>query len=166
MSYKLIFDVQTDGLRLFWLILLPLSEFFFAFVLAGALLLERHTGRKLTLWKSAIPAALVKALLVLATAAITWDYVRLTWLLESGGCVVVEGTVKDFRPMPKGGHDQESFSVSGVRFAYGDLRAGYDKTAPEGGHIRDGQHVRIHYFPSRLMDNEIARLEVAEGDIN
>ena len=37
MSYKLVFDVQTDGLRLFWLILLPLATLLFAFILTGAL---------------------------------------------------------------------------------------------------------------------------------
>jgi len=165
MSYELVFDAQTGGLRLFWLILLPLIELPFAFVWTYGLMLERRTRGKLSVLKTVILVAGLKVLLTLAMAAIIWDYVRLTWLLDSGRCVVIEGTVRDFRPMPKGGHAQESFSVSGVRFAYGgDVRAGYNRTAPEGGSIRDGQQVRIHYFPSRLMDNEIARLEVAEGD--
>jgi hypothetical protein len=103
------------------------------------------------------PGSVAEVFLTLSTAALTWDYVHLTWLLDSGRCVVVEGTVNDFRPMPKWGHGQEPFSVSRVRFAYGDdIRAGCNKTAPEGGRIRDGQQARIHYFPSRLMDNEIA----------
>jgi len=159
MSYKLVFDVQTDGLRLFWLTLLPLAELLFVFIFAGVLMFQRHTWKKLHLLKIVIPVALLKVLLTLAMAAIIWDYVHLTWLLDSGRCAVVEGTVSDFRPMPQWGHGDESFSVSGVRFAYGgDIRAGFNKTAPEGGPIRDCQVVlqRVivaHFFTGRVRRN-------------
>jgi hypothetical protein len=46
MSYKLVFDVQTDGLRLVWLILLPLMELFFALVFATGLAHERYTKKQ------------------------------------------------------------------------------------------------------------------------
>jgi hypothetical protein len=67
--------------------------------------------------------------------------------------------VTHFRPMPVTGHGVESFVVGGKRFQYSDfaMRAGFDETRSHGGPVREGLHVRIHYF-----GDDIAKLEVED----
>jgi len=77
--------------------------------------------------------------------------------LESGDFKIVEGEVRNFRPMTRGSKEDESFEVGGVPFRYGDgkLSAGFEHTARQGGLIHEGLPVRITY-----RDNTILRLEV------
>jgi hypothetical protein len=73
---------------------------------------------------------------------------------------VVVGRVENFRPAPAEGHQDETFTVSGVAFAYSDyaITGGFNQTESHGGPIREGLSVRIHYLsPS----NVIVKLEVA-----
>ena len=77
--------------------------------------------------------------------------------LKNGHYQSIEGLVGNFVPMPYEGHSQESFVVSGKRFAYSDYiaTAGFHQTASHGGPIRQGLPVRIAY-----TGNLILRLEV------
>jgi len=74
---------------------------------------------------------------------------------------VVEGTVRDFDPMPYEGHKDECFSVQDQRFCYSDfeLGAGFHQSASHGGPIRSGLPVRIAY-----KDGTILRLDVPRND--
>ena len=67
--------------------------------------------------------------------------------LNQGVAEVVEGEVQDFQPMPRTGKGTEQFTVGGVRFAYSDyiVGPGFNRTSRNGGPIREGLHVRIHY---------------------
>lgn len=61
----------------------------------------------------------------------------------------IEGVVTDFDPMPEGGHQNESFVVSGVPFAFSNFDVtdyGYNNAASHGGAIREGLQVRIAYM--------------------
>jgi hypothetical protein len=75
--------------------------------------------------------------------------------LASGDFKIVEGEVRNFRPMTRGSKEDESFEVGGVPFRYGKVSAGFENTAWRGGPIREGLPVRITY-----RDNSILRLEV------
>ena len=80
---------------------------------------------------------------------------------------LVEGLVEDFHPAPYEGHQDESFVVNGVRFAYSDyvITGGFRQTASHGGPIRQGLRVRIRYLPGGSTElngrsaNVIVRLE-------
>jgi len=80
---------------------------------------------------------------------------------------VVEGVVEDFHAAPYEGHQDESFAVSGVRFAYSDfvITGGFRQSSSHGGPIREGLVVRIRYLPSGSTDlsgrptNLIVKLE-------
>ena len=76
----------------------------------------------------------------------------------AGQYSVVEGSVANFHPMPASGHDNETFSVNGVRFSYSDFDGSpcFNNTASHGGPMREGLRVRIAYW-----GNCILRLEVA-----
>ncbi|MGO9485058.1 MAG: hypothetical protein ACLPX9_10815 [Rhodomicrobium sp.] len=104
------------------------------------------------------------ALLVLIGSAIsavwlTYEYVRMKYMIVHGHYNVVEGIVENFRPMPFSGHSVESFDVNGVHFSYSDYKfsQGFNNTSSHGGPIRQGLHVKIAY-----MGNTIIKLEIAE----
>lgn len=86
-------------------------------------------------------------------------YVTLRKDLVSGRCQVIEGIVEDFHPVTPGGVYHEYFYVNGVKFDYSDYieTPGFHQTQKQGGPIRPGLRVRIHY-----KDGVIARLEIAE----
>lgn len=86
-------------------------------------------------------------------------YSRHRALAASNGCTTVEGPVMDFTPMPSGGHGEESFLVSGIRFSYSDFMVSdaFNITASRGGPIKKDAYVRICYDRS---DNAILRFAI------
>lgn len=84
-------------------------------------------------------------------------------LLREGGATVVEGKVERFEPEPSNGKGGEHLSVGGVAFEYSsrDAASGFRWTATQGGPMREGLDVRIHY--AELSGRRtILRLEVRE----
>jgi hypothetical protein len=73
---------------------------------------------------------------------------------KSPNTLLVEGVVEDFHPAPYEGHQDESFSVGGVRFAYSDyaITGGFRQSSSHGGPIRQGLVVRIRYIPRGSTD--------------
>jgi hypothetical protein len=82
-------------------------------------------------------------------------------LVRENLCRVVEGPVEHFVPMPYGGHAQETFYVSGMRFSYSDFATtgGFNNTSSHGGPINASSYVRICYDPA---GNVILRLEIRD----
>ncbi len=79
-------------------------------------------------------------------------------------CLIAEGVVQDFDPMPYSGHKNESFTVDGVRFEYSDyaITGGYNNTVSHGGQVAEGRTVRLCYIErGRTRSNIIVRVEVA-----
>jgi hypothetical protein len=76
----------------------------------------------------------------------------------------VEGYVKNFVPMPFGGHQAESFEVEGIKFQYSDYDDsdyGFTRTKSHGGPIDSGKYVRISYIrDARMENNIIIKLEI------
>jgi hypothetical protein len=89
------------------------------------------------------------------------SYLRHRALARDNKCIVVEGPVENFVPMPYTGHGDESFTVAGVPFAYSDYSVtdAFNNTASHGGPIDGNSYVRICYDPKR---NEILRLEIRD----
>lgn len=91
--------------------------------------------------------------------AVTWsEYYEFTSSLRENRCDVIEGAVEQFHPMPIGGHDVESFVVSGKHFEYSDwtVTSGFHQSSTYGGPIRGGMHVRIHHIGTNIVRLEIA----------
>jgi len=61
--------------------------------------------------------------------------------------------------MPYTGHQDETFTVNGVRFSYSDfgVTCGFNNSASHGGPIREGLQVRIHYVGNAILRLEVAR---------
>ena len=60
--------------------------------------------------------------------------------------------------MPAEGHQDETFTVNGIHFAYSDyvITGGFNQTQSHAGPIREGFAVRIHYV---ARGNIIVKLE-------
>jgi hypothetical protein len=69
---------------------------------------------------------------------------------------VSEGVVRDFIPMPPGGHSSESFAVNGIRFEYG---SGWGSTVFNSewnkGSIHNGVEARITYVGRDIIKVEV-----------
>ncbi len=106
----------------------------------------------------------LSALFTLGTAVgVLGSYFAARRAQVTGDARVVEGRVEAFHPMSPLGHDAERFTVAGVRFAYPVSGIGFRQTAPEGGPIREGLFVRIHYTRPWGCDScspAIVRLEI------
>lgn len=68
---------------------------------------------------------------------------------QNGDYQIVEGYVKNFEPMGKGGPSPERFEINGVKFFYSKYKMvpGYYKGDTQGDFIiGDGQHLKIGYI--------------------
>ena len=86
--------------------------------------------------------------------------------IESGNTMVVEGEIADFisPDIFIEGHDEESFSINGVRFSYsGSELFGYCRNKSSGGIIiGNGQKVKITYFEFSEDDRVICFIELLD----
>ena len=83
-------------------------------------------------------------------------------ILRNGQASVVEGEIESFHPMPKEGHDQETFIVDGILFAYSDFSVtpAFNNTSSHGGPLKSGMFVKIYYTKSREFSGEYAILRI------
>ena len=85
-------------------------------------------------------------------------------IYESGKYEIVEGIVENFKSMPYGGHQQESFTMNNIKFSYSDYdqsNYGFNNTKSHGGPIDENKKVRLSYFISHNK-NIILKIEVPE----
>ena len=84
-------------------------------------------------------------------------------IIRKGTYTIVEGKPQNYHPMPKEGHDEESFDIAGVHFEYGDfhLKFGYSNAASLGGVIRPENYYKITYF-EEPYNNAIIKIEIKE----
>jgi hypothetical protein len=97
---------------------------------------------------------------VIAGATTGIRYLELKRMMASGTFQAVEGEVRNFKPMPYGGHAEESFDVAGASFRYSDFDltgGGFNNTASHGGPIREGLPVRIAYSGNTILRLEVQR---------
>jgi hypothetical protein len=167
MIYETIFDAASTGFRGWWF---PAIGLFF--IAISALAVFARTAMQQPMPRAIKPAH-GRALKIfgfafsifwtVAAAAITIpNHLTLQNASASNDCLIAEGVVANFLPAEDGGRKQESFTVSGVPFAYSEyaISSGFNQTQPRGGPIRDGLQVRICYSP--WLENAIARLEIAQ----
>lgn len=75
---------------------------------------------------------------------------------------VVEGCIEDFSPkITRSRGELESFSVDGRRFVYsgGQTNTGFQQTVAEGGPMREGLYLRVHYYGNVILKLEIVAEE-------
>ena len=102
---------------------------------------------------------------IFATTLEYTGYADTITAIKTGGTLVVEGGVTNFKHLDDDNHSSgESFKVNGVKFIYSDYHRihGYHHTCSLGGVIcKDGQVVRLSYIEDNLF-NRIVKLELAE----
>jgi hypothetical protein len=92
------------------------------------------------------------------------QYVEVAGAVMNGRVQVAEGTVVNFAGAQRG-KPVEVFELGGQQFAYdyGLLKPGYNATQLWGGHLRDGQRVRVTYYDASWNERVITKVEVASG---
>ncbi len=93
-----------------------------------------------------------------AAAVVAGPHYEAQRLLRARMTSVVEGRIENFHAMPPTGHDTERFRVRDANFAYSDAHVGpgFHQSSAEGGPLREGLLVRIHYDEEAT----ILRLEI------
>jgi hypothetical protein len=159
-QYRLVFDA---GAQWDWRVaLIPAAMAVAATVVPFVIL--RLRGGKATLMTRLVYLVPVMAWLLcgLAVTSMYSQHRRAADALERGGAQVVEGPVEHFQQ----GIKDESFDVGGVHFQYADgiIVPGFHHQAINGGPMREGLPVRIHYVPRRINwgGPYILRLEIAD----
>ena len=96
--------------------------------------------------------------MTLSPAGVSDMYARAKDTYVKGDYSITEGTVANFHPMPYSGHQNETFSVNGVEFAYSHYAVVpcFNNTTSHGGPIRDGLRVRIAYSGNCILKLEVA----------
>ena len=102
---------------------------------------------------------------LITTANFFTSKTQTSGILANNDFKVVEGVIENFKPMPYGGHNSESFTVRGVYFEFSDYSSyaginSFNQTASHGGPIRNnGQKVRLTYVSLTNGDNLILKVE-------
>ncbi len=156
MGYQVVFDASRNGSQLAIYLLFP----FFALIpgIAGWALKDSTDPKesakgKLFLLVSAVGFCFS----LLFLAGNSSEYFRAKRALETGDYAVVEGTVRNFVPMPPGGHSTESFDIGRASFRYG---SGWGSIVFNSewnrGYLHDGAQLRIAY-----KNGDILRIDAA-----
>jgi hypothetical protein len=156
MGYQVVFDASRNGSQLAIYLLIPVFA-----------LIPGMIGWALK--DSADPKESLKGKFFLLISAVGFcfslvflagnsnEYFKAKRALETGDYAVVEGTVRNFVPMPRGGHSTESFDIGQVSFRYG---SGWGSIVFNSewnrGFIHDGVRLRIAY-----QNGDILRIETA-----
>ncbi|SRR6266568_2175050 len=72
---------------------------------------------------------------------------------------VVQGTVRDFSPMPPTGHALERFAVDGVSFGFSGIGESctFNQAAVFGGPLWEGRTVRVFYKHGRILRLDVGK---------
>lgn len=166
-TYQVVYDVNEAGID-WWF---PGAGLIFVLIGAAVWRFRHQLGWAWRLGASVAGRSAFAALFLgfslvwtcLASVAVVVPQQNARRVLTNGEASVVEGPVRNFHPMPAGGHDTERFTVGAVHFAYSEylIAPGFRQTSAHGGPVREGLPVRIHYSgaPERAS---ILKLEIEE----
>jgi hypothetical protein len=118
-------------------------------------------SQKWGMWGGAFIAAFAGLLSVVVIPDLIGEYTQTREVYAHKRYRLVQGVVRDFDPMPVGGHKTEDFTVQGIPFSIANINStsyGYNQAASEGGVLRAGLPVRIAYF-NRGGQNIILKLD-------
>lgn len=151
MPYETVFEISWQTFP--WPVLIVGAT---GFVL-GAVVLALRFSRSSRSWRVVGIALMIMGLFWCLKQVL--DHYRLTQALARQQTQVVEGHVSNYEFRMHDGHGFESFFVNGAGFHYSDFvpSGGYHQPASQGGVIREGLLVRLHYLGNTILRVEIAR---------
>jgi hypothetical protein len=155
MGYHVAFDVAQNGLQ--WMVPFVASMCGGLFLLLGWAI--RRSGDREVVFKGFWFQLFggIGVLFALIFLVSDWSVYRsASKALSDHDYSVAEGVVSEFKPMPPGGHANESFRIGGVSFSYG---SGFGSTvfnsAWNNGMIHDGVAARIYYRGPDILRVEV-----------
>lgn len=169
MDYKLVFDLQTSGVRLAnYLFIVPGIAIFLCGVVTY-IFKDRLTNpfrRKPMPQRFPLFLLLFGALwMQLSTLSLYSQYSAMDKAVKTGRVSVIEGKVVHFKPMAYMGHQPERFCISDSEtcFSYSDfvVTPGFNQTSVSGGPIHNGLPIRVTYTGNTIVKLEVASSETA-----
>lgn len=155
MNYHVVFDASRNASELAIYALAPLGVLLAALIgwaLKGSSDPKEANKGKMFLLVAAVGLVFSLVLLVGNYS----EYYRAKKALQAGDYQVIEGTVKNFVPMPSGGHSTESFDIDKTSFRYGSGRGSIVFNSEwNHGYIHNGVQARIAY-----KEKDILRIEI------
>jgi hypothetical protein len=155
MDYRVVFDVTQISFQ-WWLPLLILigGALFVVVGWAVRTIGDTATSTKGTFFQ--IGGVAFSLMAFLFFILMYREYRQVQNAIATHSYSVSEGTVRDFVPMPPGGHAMESFAVNGVRFEYGGAwgSIGFN-AALNRGLIHNGVEARITYVGEHIIKVEV-----------
>lgn len=159
-NYKLVYSLLDEPIRDSWN---------FAYGSIGGLLVFAYSKYvdKTESWTVGIYLGLIAGV-VFGVAAILipiksrYDLNQLQKRYKNNEFMKVEGSIRNFKPMPFEGHMNESFTVDGVSFNYTDYSNwyyGFRNTKSHGGPLDKNLYVRIGYVIEK-GENVIWKIEI------
>lgn len=165
-SFEIIYDFASiDGFKKFQILLIPVGIFLFLkFIL---FLIENDEEENLFKdpehQKFIVKIIQYLSILLFFLFSILFGYgYYKTNDLYHNAKFQTEEFVTNFHPMPSGGHEDETFTVNGVKFEFSDFDIsgfGYNNSKSHGGAIDANKYVRISYIRIK-NSNQILKLEV------
>ena len=145
MGYNIAFDASHNGSQI--LLFLPFLILFSLLVVAGWSLRGSKDSKHPDKWIGLLVIGALGLCGGLVFIGATWsEYRGARRALRTHNYRAAEGVVRDFVPMPPGGHSAESFTLGGVSFHYG---AGWGSIFFDSdlnkGYLHDGVEARIAY---------------------
>ncbi len=147
-QYTTVFDITHKGFDLWF-------PAFGLIIILGSVLVIRE--RRAGYWWAYLGIVIGLLWIPLTFSSMHSAYGACRTAYENGHYSIAEGYVADFHPMPFEGHQDECFTVQGVRFCYSDymLVCGFNNTSSHGGPVRSGLPVRVTYAGENIFKLEI-----------
>lgn len=144
----------------YWRALFPLAAALFMVVVARFLMPSRWAAvARPLIGTLGIGIALAAAIVIHGQAQ------EIASIVRSGQAQVLAGRVSGFRPGSGNQHRHEKLTLAGVLFDYVDYDGGpgFNRTAADGGPMRDGRCIRLRYYRDSFRGNRILKLEQLSG---
>ena len=153
--YFVVYDILRDGIGV-KPVAVCLGMLIVFGVVFGLLVAERKQGKPvvggvvwLVLWGVAS---------LFGGGNVLYQHFRCVAWARSGDFQVLEGRVTQFHPNVRGVKGNESFTVNGVTFSYGDRalgQGGFRYPFGPGGQLHEGVQVRVSHRDGRILKLEI-----------
>ena len=164
MTWTTVYDFSNDSLRISWM-LIPISFILIGYGISLFNIFLKQSKGKNRIYNTVFGIIFGTFALLFALMTIPHNlksYNETKEIYESKKYKIIEGVVKNFKPMPYSGHQDEKFTLNGIEFSYSDFDQsyyGFNNTKSHGGPIDKNIKVRLSYFTSNNK-NIILKIEL------
>ena len=164
MIWTTVYDFGNDSMRISWM-LIPIAFIFIGYGISLFNIFSKKSKGRNKVYNILFGIIFGTFALFFALMTIPHNfksYNESKDIYDSKKYKIIEGIVKNFKPMPYNGHQNEKFTLNDIDFSYSDFDQsyyGFNNTKSHGGPIDKNKKVRLSYFTSNSK-NIILKIEV------